>query len=54
MRTGILPRQVAALLSVLLLCVAAFAPRPALAKGADPDALEERVGQMTLYPDELL
>ena len=54
MKTGILPRQVAALLSVLLLCVAAFAPRPALAQAADPAALEELVGPIALYPDDLL
>jgi hypothetical protein len=54
MKTGILPRQVAALLSVLLLCAAAFAPRPALAQASDPAALEELVGPIALYPDDLL
>ena len=54
MKTGILPRQVAALLSVLILCAAAFAPRPALAQAADPAALEELVGPIALYPDDLL
>lgn len=54
MNPGMLPRRVAALLSLLLLCTAAIAPRHALAQAPDAATLEKLVGPIALYPDDLL
>jgi hypothetical protein len=54
MNPGKSSRRIAAFLSLLLLATAAVVPRMAAAQAYDPAQLEELVGPIALYPDDLL